>query len=81
MLLFVSHLIHLSTTAYLSHHISLSHGGLFWRGLWVWRGGETREVRSAWYGGDFWVFLGMFSGFMGMRRCGMVVCGGVFMGF
>ena len=25
--------------------------------------------------------LGMFSRFMGMRRHGMVVCGGVFMGF
>ena len=44
-------------------------------------GGETGEVRSAWYGGDFWVFLGTFSGFMGMRRRGMVVCSGMFMGF
>ena len=27
--------------------------------LVVWRGGETGEVRLAWYGGDFWVrFLG-----------------------
>ena len=44
-------------------------------------GGEIGEVKSAWYGGDFWVFLGTFSRFMGMRWCGMVVCGGVFMGF
>ena len=49
--------------------------------LVVWRGGETGEVRSAWYGGDFWVFLGTFSRFMGMWWCGMVVCSGVFMGF
>ena len=49
--------------------------------LVVQRGGEIGKVRSAWYGGDFWVFLGTFSRFMGMRRCGMVVCGGVFMGF
>ena len=29
-------------------------------------GGEIGEVKSAWYGGDFWVFLGTFSRFMGM---------------
>ena len=34
--------------------------------LVVWRGGETGEVRSAWYGGDFWV-----------RFLGSWVCGGV----
>ena len=77
---FVSLLIPLSTTTSLSHHISLSRWAILawvvgpaWR--WDW------EVRSAWYGGDFWVFLGTFSGFMGMQRRGMVVCGGVFMGF
>ena len=79
MLLFVSHLIPLSTMASLSHHIS--HGGLFWRGSWVWRGGEIREVRLAWYGGDFWVYFGTFFGFMDMQRRDMVVCGGMFMGF
>ena len=30
---------------------------------------------------DFWAFLGTFSGFMGLRWCGMVVCDDVFMGF
>ena len=48
--------------------------------LVVRHGGEIGEVRSAWYGGDFWVFLGTFFGFMGMLHCGMVVCGDVFMG-
>ena len=83
---FVSLLIPLSTTASLSHHISLSRWailawvvgpawvvGLAWR--WDW------AVKSAWYGGDFRVFLGTFSGFMGMWWRGTVVCGGVFMGF
>ena len=71
----------LSPLQCLSLITSLSYGGLFWRGSWVRHGGETGEVKSAWYGGNFWVFLGTFYGFMGMRWRGMVVCGGVFMGF
>ena len=67
---FVSLLIPLSTTTSLSHHISLSRWAIL---AWV--------VGPAWYGGDFWVFLGTFSGFMGMQRRGMVVCSGVFMSF
>ena len=55
---FVSLLIPLSTTTSLSHHISLSRWAIL---AWV--------VGPAWYGGDFWVFLGTFSGFM--------VCSGV----
>ena len=65
----------LSPQRRLSLITSLFHDGLFWRGSWVWCGGETG--RSDQRG----VFLGTFSGFMGMRRRGMVVCGGVFMDF
>ena len=71
----------LSPQQRLSLITSLSHGGLFWCGSWVRCGGETGEVRSAWYGGNFQVFLGTFFGFMGMLHCGMVVCGDVFVGF
>ena len=42
--------------ASLSLITSLSHCGLFWRGSWVRRGSEAGKSRSAWYGGDFWVF-------------------------
>ena len=55
----VSLLIPLSTT------MSLSHGGLFWRGLWVRCGGETGEVEI---GVVWWRFLG----FLGLDRRGMI---------
>ena len=52
----------------LSHHISLSRG-LFQRGSWVRRGGETREVEIDVVWWQFLVFLGP-------NRCGMI--GGIF---
>ena len=67
----VSHLLSLSTTVSLSLSLitSLSHGGLFWPGSWVWRGGETGEV-------EIIVVWWRFLGFLGLDWCVMI--GGMF---
>ena len=38
------HHVSLSPQRLLSLITSLSHGGYFWRGSWVWRGGETGKL-------------------------------------
>ena len=73
--MFIPHFLTLSLTLFLFSFLSpqrrlslitsLSHGGLFWRGSWVWHGGETREVEICMV---WWQFLG----FLGLDQHGII---------